>query len=54
MRKGSAVVRPVKVTVRIGSPIATTGLTIDDRDTLIEHAHTAVQGLLDQGPVWKG
>jgi 1-acyl-sn-glycerol-3-phosphate acyltransferase len=54
MRKGSAVVRPVKVTVRIGPPIATAGLTVDDRDTLIEHTRAAVRGLLDQGPVWKG
>ena len=52
MRKGSAIVRPVKVTVRIGQPISTAGLTIDDRDTLIERARTAVQGLLDQGSAW--
>jgi 1-acyl-sn-glycerol-3-phosphate acyltransferase len=52
MRKGSAVVRPVKVTVRIGQPISTEGLTIDDRDTLIERARSAVQGLLDQGSAW--
>ena len=52
MRKGSAVVRPVQVTVRIGQPIPTAGLTIDDRDTLIERARTAVQGLLDQGSAW--
>jgi len=54
MRKGSAVVRPVKVTVRIGPPIATAGMTVDDRDALIEHTRAAVRGLLDQGPVWKG
>ena len=54
MRKGSGVVRPVKVTVRIGPPLATEGLTVDDRDTFIERARTAVQGLLDQGSVWKG
>ena len=53
MRKGSAIVRPVKVTVRLGPPISTEGLTIDDRDTLIERARTAVQGLLAQGTVWK-
>jgi len=53
MRKGSAIVRPVKVTVRLGPPISTDGLTIDDRDTLIERARVAVQGLLDQGTAWK-
>ena len=35
MRKGSAIVRPVKVSVRIGQPDPTAGLTLDDRDELI-------------------
>ena len=52
MRKGSAIVRPVKVTVRIGPPVQTDGLTVDDRDTLIERARVAVQALLDQGSAW--
>jgi 1-acyl-sn-glycerol-3-phosphate acyltransferase len=52
MRKGSAVVRPVRVTVRIGPPIPTEGLTIDDRDALIERTRAAVQGLLAQGSAW--
>jgi 1-acyl-sn-glycerol-3-phosphate acyltransferase len=52
MRKGSAVVRPVRVTVRIGPPIPTAGLTIDDRDVLIERTRAAVQGLLAQGSAW--
>jgi len=51
MRKGSAVVRPVKVTVRIGRPVPTAGLTIDDRDDLIQRVRTEVQNLLAQGPV---
>ena len=52
MRKGSAIVRPVTVTVRIGPPIYTQGMTVDDRDTLIEQARSAVQSLLDQGSAW--
>jgi 1-acyl-sn-glycerol-3-phosphate acyltransferase len=52
MRKGSAVVRPVRITVRLGAPIPTAGLTIDDRDALIERVRDAVQGLLDQGSAW--
>ena len=52
MRKGSAIVRPVRVTVRIGEPIPTAGLTIDDRDVLIERTRAAVQGLLDRGSAW--
>ena len=52
MRKGSAVVRPVHVSVRIGEPIPTRGLTLDDRDVLIERVRNAIRVLLDQGPVW--
>jgi 1-acyl-sn-glycerol-3-phosphate acyltransferase len=52
MRKGSAIVRPVRVTVRIGQPIPTAGLTIDDRDALIERVRTAIQGQLEQGSAW--
>jgi 1-acyl-sn-glycerol-3-phosphate acyltransferase len=52
MRKGSAVVRPVHVSVRIGEPVATRGMTVDDRDLLIEQVRGAIRLLLDQGPVW--
>jgi 1-acyl-sn-glycerol-3-phosphate acyltransferase len=52
MRKGSPIVRPVKVTVRVGKPIPTKGLTMDDRDALIMRVRTEVQKLLDQGSVW--
>ena len=52
MRKGSAIVRPVKVSVRVGKPISTAGLTIDDRDQLIERVRQAVEKLLAEGPVW--
>jgi 1-acyl-sn-glycerol-3-phosphate acyltransferase len=52
MRKGSAIVRPVTVTVRIGPPVPTQGMTIDDRDVLIERTRTAVEGLLAKGSAW--
>ena len=52
MRKGSAIVRPVTVTVRIGEPILTEGMTIDDRDVLIERTRTAVTALLAKGSAW--
>jgi len=52
MRKGSAIVRPVHVSVRIGEPIPTVGLTLRDRDELIERLRTTIKMLLDQGPVW--
>ena len=47
MRKGSPVVRPVTMDVRIGEPVETAGLTIDDRDALIAEVRRRVQALLD-------
>jgi 1-acyl-sn-glycerol-3-phosphate acyltransferase len=52
MRKGSPIVRPVKVSVRIGKPVPTTGLTLDDRDTLIAQVRAEVAKLLDDGSTW--
>jgi 1-acyl-sn-glycerol-3-phosphate acyltransferase len=47
MRKGSAFVRPVTVSVRIGSPIATAGMTMADRDQLITKVRNEIQSLLE-------
>jgi len=52
MRKGSAFVRPVHVSVRIGRPVPTAGLTLDDRAELVARVRAEVQNLLDEGPVW--
>ena len=52
MRKGSAFVRPVKVSVRIGTPIPTAGLGLDDRDVLIQNVRDEVERLLAQGSLW--
>jgi 1-acyl-sn-glycerol-3-phosphate acyltransferase len=52
MRKGSAFVRPVKVSVRIGKPFPTAGLSISDRDALIAKVRAEVQKLLDEGSLW--
>ena len=46
MRKGSAFVRPVNVLVRVGSPIPTAGMTMNDRDELIAKVRTEIAGLL--------
>jgi 1-acyl-sn-glycerol-3-phosphate acyltransferase len=53
MKKGSAFVRPVRVSVRIGEPIPTAGLTIDDRDALIDKVRREVERLLAQGSLWE-
>jgi 1-acyl-sn-glycerol-3-phosphate acyltransferase len=45
MRKGSWLVRPVMVDVRIGEPVETTGLSLDDRDALIDVVRARIEGL---------
>ncbi len=49
MRKGSMIVRPVDVSVRVGEPIPTAGLTLEDRDRLIAQVRGAVESLLREG-----
>jgi 1-acyl-sn-glycerol-3-phosphate acyltransferase len=49
MKKGSLVIRPVRVTVRFGRPIETAGLTLDDRDALVASVRGAVADLLQEG-----
>ena len=46
MRKGSFVIRPVTVQVRIGAPIETAGRTIEDRDALVGEVRRQVEALL--------
>ncbi len=46
MRKGSAIIRPVMVDVRIGEPVATAGYTLDDRDLLIATVRERIEALL--------
>ena len=46
MTKGSRLVRPVVVDVTIGTPIPTTGMTIDDRDALIAMARGQIERML--------
>ncbi len=46
MKKGSLVIRPVRVTVTFGSPIDTGAMTLEDRDTLIARTRSAVAAQL--------
>jgi 1-acyl-sn-glycerol-3-phosphate acyltransferase len=48
MRKGSPIVRPVRVVVRLGEPVDTTGLELDDRDVLIGRVRERMEQLLLQ------
>ena len=51
MRKGSPIVWPVTVSVRLGHPIETAGHETGDRDQLIAKARRAIEQLLGRGPV---
>ena len=50
MRRGSAIIRPVHVTVRIGQPVETAGRSVDERDTLIAEVRHRIETLVRQGP----
>jgi 1-acyl-sn-glycerol-3-phosphate acyltransferase len=47
MRKGSSLIHPALVTVRIGQPIETAGLTLDQRDEVIAKTRATIQALLE-------
>jgi 1-acyl-sn-glycerol-3-phosphate acyltransferase len=46
MRKGSLIIYPVTIRVRIGEPVETAGMTLEDRDTLVATVRHRVAGLL--------
>lgn len=52
MRKGSPLVHAVNVTVQIGAPIPTAGLTMADRDALIARVRGEIQRMLTSQPRW--
>jgi 1-acyl-sn-glycerol-3-phosphate acyltransferase len=51
MRKGSWIIRPVTVSIRVGPPVETTGLARDDRDRLIARIRREIETLLAAGPI---
>lgn len=51
MHKGSMIVRPVTVSIRIGEPIETSGLSLSQRDALIAQVRARIESLLATGPV---
>jgi 1-acyl-sn-glycerol-3-phosphate acyltransferase len=51
MRKGSPIVRPTTVSVRIGEPVDTRGMDISDRERLADEVRSRVEQLLALGPV---
>jgi 1-acyl-sn-glycerol-3-phosphate acyltransferase len=51
MRRGSRIIRPVTVSIRVGAPIETAGLQASDRDALIARVRARIEALLAEGPV---
>jgi 1-acyl-sn-glycerol-3-phosphate acyltransferase len=47
MRKGSPIIYPVTVSVRLGEPVETTGLGLDDRDRLVSTVRDRIAAMLD-------
>jgi hypothetical protein len=51
MQKGSWIVRPVTVSLRVGRPIETSGLSLHDRGALIVRVRHEIERMLAEGPV---
>ena len=51
MVRGSKIVRPVNLTIRIGTPIETAGTDVEDRDELIERVRQEIATLIAKGPL---
>ena len=51
MRRGSKIIRPATVSIRVGEPIETAGLDSADRDRLIAQVRARIEALLAEGPV---
>ena len=51
MRKGSPIIRPVTVSVRIGPPIEPSDYGLQNREQLVAATRSAMEGLLTAGPI---
>ena len=51
MRKGSPIVRPTTVSVRIGVPVETRGMDVSDREKLADLVRSRVEALIALGPI---
>ena len=51
MQRGSRIIRPVTVSIRVGAPIDTAGMQMTDRDALIATVRARIEALLAEGPV---
>ena len=51
MQRGSRIIRPVTVSIRVGEPVETAGVDPKDHDALIATVRERITGLLALGPV---
>jgi 1-acyl-sn-glycerol-3-phosphate acyltransferase len=51
MRRGSKIIRPVNISIRVGTPVETAGMQMTDRDALIAQVRGRIEALLAEGPV---
>jgi len=51
MRRGSWIIMPVTVSVRVGRPVETAGTHLDDRDQVIAKVRREIETLVALGPV---
>ena len=51
MQRGSWIIKPVRITIRVGQPVETAGVSLDDRDELIETVRGRIEALLAEGPI---
>jgi 1-acyl-sn-glycerol-3-phosphate acyltransferase len=54
MRRGSWLLHPVTVTIKVGRPIETSEVATEERDELISKVRRAIEGLLAGGPAYEG
>jgi 1-acyl-sn-glycerol-3-phosphate acyltransferase len=51
MQRGSSIIRPVTISIRVGPPIETADVELNDRDELIGRVRERIAALLGEGPV---
>jgi 1-acyl-sn-glycerol-3-phosphate acyltransferase len=49
MPRGSLLLRPGRMRVTVGAPIPTAGLSIEDRNALVERVHATIAAMLEDG-----
>jgi 1-acyl-sn-glycerol-3-phosphate acyltransferase len=51
MQRGSSIIRPVRISIRVGRPVETVGVSLDERDELIALVRERIMALLAEGPI---